>query len=145
MTSDPGSMMLPPAQRPGDQVPNPNTPVGMLEQEALRDGDMSVTIRETIESVNKHGEEVTTVIMQDGSKSVMTKHDPFDRPSKQNFVSIVAYDKNGSEVAESSSWHDYGNDCAYTFDHLARRLELHDVDGSDRSAQRRVHDFRRQA
>jgi hypothetical protein len=26
----------------------------------------------------------------------------------------VAYDKNGNEVAESSSWHDYGNDCDYT-------------------------------
>jgi hypothetical protein len=113
-TSDPGSMMLPPAQRSGDQVPNPKTPVGMLEQEALRDGDMSVTIRETIESVNKHAEEVTTVIMQDGSKSVMTKHDPFDWPDRENFITVEQFDKNGNEVSSASSWHDYGNDCDYT-------------------------------
>lgn len=114
MTSDPGSLMLPPAQRPGDQVPNPNTSVGMLEQEALRNADMSITIRETTNSVNKHGEEVMTAIMQDGSKSVITKHNPFDWPSKANFVTIEQLDKNGNEVSEASSWHDYGNGCDYT-------------------------------
>jgi hypothetical protein len=113
-TSDPVSLMLPPAQRPGDQVPNPNTPVGMFEQEALRDGEMSVTIRETTESVNKHGEEVTTVTTQDGSMSVITKRDPFDWPDRSDFITIEQFDKKGNEVSESSSWHDYGNDCDYT-------------------------------
>jgi hypothetical protein len=75
---------------------------------------MSVTIRETTESVNKHGEEVTTVIMQDGSKSVMTKHDPFDWPDRENFITVEQFDKNGNEVSSASSWHDYGNDCDYT-------------------------------
>jgi hypothetical protein len=114
MTSDPGSLMLPPAQRPGDQVPNPNTSVGMLEQEALRDGEMSITIRETTSSVNKDGEQVMTAIMQDGSKSVITKHSPFDWQDRGNFITIDQFDKNGNKTSEASSWHDYGNSCDYT-------------------------------
>jgi hypothetical protein len=114
MTSDPSSMMLPPRQRPGDQVPDPRTPVGMLGQEAIRAGDESITIREVTESKNQYGEEVTTVVMQDGSKQVITKNDPFEWPDRQNFITVEQFDKHGEEVSRSSSWHDLGNDCDYT-------------------------------
>ena len=114
MTSDASSMMLPPRQRPGDQVPDPRTPVGMIGQEAIRAGDESITIREVTESKNQYGEEVTTVVMQDGSKQVITKNDPFEWPDRQNFITVEQFDKHGEEVSRSSSWHDLGNDCDYT-------------------------------
>jgi hypothetical protein len=86
----------------------------MLEQEAIRNGEMSITIRETTTSVNKDGEETMTAIMQDGSKSVITKHNPFDWPDRENFITIAQYDKNGNKTSQASSWHDYGNGCDYT-------------------------------
>jgi hypothetical protein len=100
--------------RPRDQVPDPRDPIGLLDQQALRNGDMAISVREVIESENAYGEEVKTVIMQDGSKQVITKKDPFAWPSKQNFVSVEQYDKDGNEISQSSSWHDLGNDCDYT-------------------------------
>lgn len=100
--------------RPRDQVPDPRDPIGLLDQQALRNGDMAISVREVIESENAYGEEVKTVIMQDGSKQVITKKDPFAWPSKQNFISVEQFDKDGNEVSESSSWHDLGNDCDYT-------------------------------
>jgi hypothetical protein len=112
--TDLGSMMVPVAQRPGDEVPNPRDPVGVVAQEAIRNGDMSIAVREVVESENSYGEEVTTVYMQDGSRQVITKRDPFDWPSKQNFITVEQFDKNGNEVSESSSWHDFGTDCDYT-------------------------------
>lgn len=106
---------IPTSARPPNQVPDPRDPIGMLAQQAIREGDMSITIRDVSEPVkNQYGDTVTTVTMQDGSKQVMTQHDPFDWPSKQNFVSIEQFDKNGNEVSRSGSWHDPGNDCDYT-------------------------------
>lgn len=113
--TDLGSMMAPVAQRPGDQVPDPRNPVGVVAQEELRNGDMAIAVREVSGPVkNQYGDEVTTVTMQDGSSQVLTTYDPFDWPSKQNFNSITHYDKNGNEVSETSSWHDYGTDSDYT-------------------------------
>jgi hypothetical protein len=112
--TDLGSMMVPVAQRPGDEVPNPRDPVGVVAQESIRNGDMSIAVREVVESENEDGEEVTTVFLQDGSKQVITKRDPFEWPSKQNFITVEQFDKHGNEVSESSSWHDAGTDCDYT-------------------------------
>ena len=114
MTPDPASLLLPPSQRPGDQVPDPRTPLGMIGQEAIRAGDESIAVREVTESKNQHGEEVKTVVMQDGRKQVITKNDPFEWPDRQNFITVEQFDKHGNDVARSSSWHDLGNDCDYT-------------------------------
>ena len=67
-----------------------------------------------IESTNENGEAVTTVIKQDGSKSVKTRMDPFEWPTKQSFYQIEEFDKNGKFVARTSSWHDLTNDVDYT-------------------------------
>lgn len=112
--TDFGGMMLPTAQRPQDQVPDPHSPVGMMAQEAIRSADEQQNVREVIESTNEHGEEVTTVIKQDGSKAVTTRMDPFEWPSKQNFYEMEEFDKNGEFVARTSSWHDLSNDSDYT-------------------------------
>lgn len=112
--TDLGGMMLPTAQRPADQVPDPMTVPGVVGQEAIRSADQQQNVREVIESTNENGEEVTTVIKQDGSKAVTTRMDPFDWPSKQNFYEIEEFDKNGEFVARTSFWHDYGTDSDYT-------------------------------
>lgn len=112
--TDLGGLLLPTAQRPPDQVPDPTTPVGGVGQEAIRSADEQLNVREVIESTNKNGEEVTTVIKQDGSKAVTTRMDPFDWPSKQNFYQIEEFDKNGERVATTSSWRDAGTGTDYT-------------------------------
>lgn len=112
--TDLGDILLPTAQRPPDEVPDPRTPVGMVAQEAIRSADQQQNVREVIESTNEYGEEVTTVIKQDGSKAVTTRMDPFEWPSKQNFYQIEEFDKNGEFVARTSSWHDMSNGCDYT-------------------------------
>ncbi|MDT5178911.1 MAG: hypothetical protein QOJ95_3109 [Mycobacterium sp.] len=113
--TDLGSMMVPVAQRPGDQVPDPRDALGVVAQEAIRNGDMSVNVRDVSAPVkDQYGDEVTTVTMQDGSKKVLTKYDPFDWPSKQNFASVTEYDKDGDQVSETSSWHDFGTDSDIT-------------------------------
>lgn len=108
------SMLLPTPQRPVDEVPNPRDPIGAVAQEAVRSADEAYNVREVIESTNEYGEEVTTVIKQDGSKAVTTRMDPFEWPSKQNFFQVEEFDKNGEFVARTSSWHDLSNDCDYT-------------------------------
>ena len=102
------------ATRPRDEVPNPRDPVGMMAQEAIRNSDQMVAIREIIEGENSAGEETTTVIMQDGSKQVITRRDPFEWPSKQNFFTVEHFDPNGNMISETSSWHDLSNNCDYT-------------------------------
>lgn len=111
---DLGDLMLSTAQRPADQVPDPRNPVGMMQQEAIRSADQQQQIREVSYSTNEYGEEVTTVIKQDGSKAVTTEMDPFEYPSKQNFYMMEEFDKDGNFIARTSSWHDLGNDCDYT-------------------------------
>nr|WP_235065524.1 hypothetical protein [Mycolicibacterium iranicum] len=111
---DLGDLMLPTAQRPADQVPDPRNPIGMMQQEAIRSADQQQQIREVSYSTNEYGEEVTTVIKQNGSKAVTTEMDPFEYPSKQNFYMMEEFDKDGNFIARTSSWHDLGNDCDYT-------------------------------
>jgi uncharacterized protein YukE len=107
-------LLLPKPQRPGDEVPDPGTVAGLYQQGVIRGEDMGVTVRETTESTDQWGNDLTTLTMQDGSKQVIVEHDPFDDASKMNFVSVFHYDKNGNQVSESSSWHDLSNDCDYT-------------------------------
>lgn len=109
-----GGLLLPTTQRPPDEVADPRTPVGVVAQEMIRAADQQQNVREVVESTNGYGEEVMTVIKQDGSKAVTTRMDPFEWASKQNFYEIEEFDKNGDFVARTSSWHDLSNDCDYT-------------------------------
>ncbi|OHT90639.1 MULTISPECIES: WXG100 family type VII secretion target [Mycobacterium] len=112
--TDLGGLLLPTAQRPPDQVPDPTTPLGVVGQEALRAADEQRNVREIIESTNGNGEELTTVIKQDGSKAVTTRMKPFDWPSKQNFYQVEEFDKNGERIASTSSWRDAATGTDYT-------------------------------
>ncbi|KWX67922.1 MFS transporter [Mycobacterium sp. NAZ190054] len=112
--TDFGELMISANKRPPDQVPNPHDPVGMLAQQAIRNGDQMITVREVVESTNAAGEEVTTVVMQDGSRHVMTRVDPFEFPSRTDFYEIEHFDKDGEWLSRTSSWHELGNDYKYT-------------------------------
>lgn len=105
---------IPGGTRPQDEVPNPKELPGMMTQETIRAADQQQNVREVIESTNQYGEEVTTVIKQDGSKAVTTRMDPFEWASKENFYEMEEFDKDGNFVARTSSWHDMYNDCDYT-------------------------------
>lgn len=109
-----GGLLLPTAQRPPDQVPDPTTPMGVVGQQAIRSADEQLNVREVIESTNKNGEQTQTVIKQDGSKAVTTRMDPFEWPSKQNFNQVQEFDKNGNLVATTGSWRDAGTGTDYT-------------------------------
>ena len=112
--ADLSGFLLPVAQRPADQVPDPTTPLGVVGQEAIRSADEQMNVREIIESTNNGGEETKTVIKQDGSIAVTTRMDPFDWPSKQNFYQVQEFDKNGDLVATTSSWHSADTGTDYT-------------------------------
>lgn len=107
-------ILLPTVQRPSDRVPDPRTPIGMMAQESIRSADQQQNVREVVESSNSQGEELTTVIKQDGSKAVTTRMAPHEWPSRQNFYEMEEFDKDGDFVARTSSWHDLSNDCDYT-------------------------------
>jgi hypothetical protein len=109
-----GPFAIPGGARPQDEVPNPKELPGMMTQETIRAADQQQNVREVIESTNQYGEEVTTVIKQDGSKAVTTRMDPFEWASKENFYEMEEFDKDGNFVARTSSWHDMYNDCDYT-------------------------------
>ncbi|MDZ4269327.1 MAG: hypothetical protein U1D00_27215 [Mycobacterium sp.] len=112
--ADLAGLLLPVAQRPGDQVADPRSPVGMMAQEAVRSADEAQNVREVIESTDEYGNEVTTAIKQDGGKTVSYRMDPYDDTSKMNFFMMEEFDKDGNFVARTSSWHEMVNDCDYT-------------------------------
>ncbi len=112
--ADVGAMMMSCDPRPGHQVPDPLTPLGQTQQEAIRDGDMSMTIREIAYGTNTDGEEVKTVWMQDGSRHDFTTHGPFLWPSKHDFIENEHFDKNGNKISSTSSWVDLQSQMDYT-------------------------------
>ncbi len=136
--TDLGSLMMPVAQRPGDQVPDPRNPIGVLAQEAIRNGDMSVKIREVSEPVkNQYGDEVTTVTMQDGSKQVLTKYDPFDWPSKGELQLDHAVRQGRQQGVGNQFLARLRHGLRSNHHHVAQRCLLHDVDGPPLGQQKR--------
>ncbi|WP_250149360.1 hypothetical protein [Mycolicibacter acidiphilus] len=107
---------------PGDQVPNPRTPDGLEEQSLIRATDQMTNIREVSDSLNSYGDLVTTVAMQDGSKKVITQHNPFGDKSKSEFRTCTEYDKSGHMLASTSSWHELSDG--------SHRTEISYPDGS---------------
>ncbi|NVN50751.1 hypothetical protein HLY00_2477 [Mycolicibacterium hippocampi] len=112
--ADLAGLLLPMDRRPADQVPDPRSPVGMIAQEAIRSADEQQNIREVTYSTDEYGNEVTTAVKQDGSKTVSYRMDPYDDTSKMNFFMMEEFDKNGNFIARTSSWHEMVNDVDYT-------------------------------
>lgn len=106
---DPGSLMIPGSQRPGDEVPDPLSPLGAIQQGLVRDTEMSQTVRETTTEKRYDpmtGEElatVTTIYMQDGSKHVRTANANAQFSDRGPATTEIHYDKDGNEISKSTS------------------------------------------
>jgi hypothetical protein len=114
---DLGSLMTGQTQQPPNEVPDPLNPLGLLQQAAIRDADMTTTVRETTERKiysQETGEEIATEItlyMQDGSKTVRTVYNKPDFPDRTPKTVEERFDKNGNKVWTVSSlkWHESKN------------------------------------
>ncbi|WP_277225854.1 hypothetical protein, partial [Mycolicibacterium hassiacum] len=114
---DLGSLMTGQTQQPPNEVPDPLNPLGLLQQAAIRDADMTTTVRETTERKiynQETGEEIATEItlyMQDGSKTVRTVYNKPNFPDRTPKTVEERFDKNGNKVWTVSSlkWHESKN------------------------------------
>lgn len=118
---NPGGLdiMLPGVQKPGDEVPNPMSPIGIVQQGVLRDTEMSETVRETtVETCYNptSGEPVATVTtryMMDGSKHINTVDAKPNFSDRGPLTTDVHIDKDGNQVSRTTmvtyeDWADYG-------------------------------------
>ncbi|WP_260755650.1 hypothetical protein [Mycobacterium sp. SMC-8] len=107
--ADLGGLLLPGTERPGDDVPDPSTALGLLQQATIRDADMAQTIRDTKVDKQFHseaGEEiatVTTMFMQDGSKHVRTADAEPQFSDRGPLTTEVHFDKDGNTISETTS------------------------------------------
>jgi hypothetical protein len=111
--------VLPGQAKPSDEVPNPLSTVGTMQQALLRDSDMTQTVRETQVETRYNpdtGEAVattTTRYMLDGSKHLHTVNAKPDFSDRGPLTTDVHIDKNGNEVSRTTTvtyenWAQYG-------------------------------------
>lgn len=84
--------------QPADQVPNPMTLNGLIQQGVVRDNDMAQTVRESKEWVTEDGQVRKTLIMMDGSR-----HEIYEWNKTLPCVEDTYYDKHGNEVSSTFS------------------------------------------
>jgi hypothetical protein len=84
--------------KPADQVPNPMTLNGLIQQGVVRDNDMAQTVRESKEWVTEDGQVRKTLTMMDGSR-----HEIYEWNETLPCVEDTYYDKNGKEVSSTFS------------------------------------------
>lgn len=97
------------SDRVSEAVPNPSTENGLALQEALRQQDAALTVRETHEEINADGSLVKTVTMQDGSKQVITMNEKYtdpkyrsmfgEKPPVSNLQQVQSYDSSGKLIS----------------------------------------------
>lgn len=96
-------LMLPGVQRPSDDVPNPNDPLGLLQQAMVRGEDMGTTVRETRSGFNEDGHFEKTLIMQDGSKHIVTEYEEDYARGVSDMVKEQHFDADGNLISWSTS------------------------------------------
>jgi hypothetical protein len=84
--------------QPADQVPNPMTLNGLIQQGIVRDNDMAQTVRESKEWVTEDGQVRKTLTMMDGSR-----HEIYEWNETLPCVEDTYYDTNGKEVSSTFS------------------------------------------
>lgn len=97
-------MMVPGLQRPADDVPNPHDPAGLMQQATVRGEEMATTVRETSSRYDDEGHFEKTLVMQDGSKHVITEYAP--DPHNRIYDTTVTddhYDAGGNLISRTSS------------------------------------------
>lgn len=83
---------------PGDDVPNPLSPQGLIQQGVVRDNDMAQTVRDSKEWQTEDGQYRTTLTMMDGSR-----HEIYEWNDNAPCVEDTYYDKNGEEISSTFS------------------------------------------
>jgi len=96
-------MMVPGVQRPADEVPNPADPVGIFQQGVIRGEDMGTTVRETTQGYDNDDHYVKTLVMQDGSKHVITEYKYDYDNGVPDMVTDEHWDANGNWISKTSS------------------------------------------
>jgi uncharacterized protein YukE len=84
--------------RPADEVPNPMSLEGLIQQGIVRDNDMAQTVRESREWTTEDGQLRKTLLMMDGSR-----HEIYEWNEFLPCVEDTYYDKNGKEVSSTFS------------------------------------------
>jgi hypothetical protein len=84
--------------KPADQVPNPMTLNGLIQQGVVRDNDMAQTVRESKEWVTEDGQVRKTLTMMDGSR-----HEIYEWNKTLPCTEDTYYDKNGKQVSSTFS------------------------------------------
>ena len=83
---------------PADEVPNPMTLNGLIQQGVIRDNDMAQTVRESKEWETSDGQYRRTLIMMDGSR-----HEIWEWNDFAPCVEDAYYDKSGNEISNTFS------------------------------------------
>lgn len=97
-------IMVPGVQRPADDVPNPRDPAGFLQQATVRSEEMATTVRETSSRFDDEGHFEKTIVMQDGSKHVISEYAPNPRNRiDDTTVTEDHYDAGGNLISSTSS------------------------------------------
>lgn len=96
-------LMVPGAQRPADEVPNPADSVGLFQQGVMRGEDMGTTVRETTQGYDKDDHYVKTLVMQDGSKHVITEYKYDYDNGVPDMVTDEHWDAGGNWISKTSS------------------------------------------
>ena len=108
---DPNSLenLVPGVARPSNEVPNPMTTTGLMQQAVLRDAEMAQTVRETTVETRYDPETgaetatVTTIHIMDGSTVVRTVNAEPDFPDRGPLTTEVHFDKDGNELSTTTS------------------------------------------
>lgn len=104
--SDMASLFPQAPSRPADEVPNPRTMQGLVQQGAIRGEDMGTSVREVNETKDKDGNCIKTLTMQDGGKQVITMYNqwpPGKNPMPKDFVQVEHFDKDGKFISQTQS------------------------------------------
>lgn len=96
-------MMTPGAQKPQDDVPDPRTSLGLMQQATVRGEEMATTVRETTSQYNAEGHFVKTLIMQDASKHQITEYKPVYKNGVPDMTTDDHYDAQGNLISWTSS------------------------------------------
>lgn len=83
---------------PVDDVPDPHTPTGMMQQNAIRDGDMAQIVRDSREWVTEDGQIRQTLTMMDGSR-----HEIWEWNDYAPCVEDDYYGKDGTLISSTFS------------------------------------------
>ncbi|WP_234827582.1 hypothetical protein [Mycolicibacterium neoaurum] len=86
------------AHRPADEVPNPMSLDGLIQQGVIRDHDMAQTVRESHAWTTKDGQRRKTLTMMDGSRHKITEWNEY-APA----VIDTYYDRHGNKISSTFS------------------------------------------